>query len=175
MTTTRLIELEDAEELHALLEANRDFLAPFEPAHPAHETVDDQRRIIEIRRREHADGVTVPHVILDDGRIVGRITLSTIVRFAFQSGNLGYWVAQADNSRGHASAATARLCELAFGELGLHRVEAGTLPGNVRSQRVLEHNGFVRFGLAPHYLRIAGRWQDHVLFQKLSEDPADGS
>jgi ribosomal-protein-alanine N-acetyltransferase len=38
----------------------------------------------------------------------------------------------------------------------------------VRSQRVLEHNGFLRFGLAPQYLRIAGRWQDHVLFQKLN-------
>ena len=56
----------------------------------------------------------------------------------------------------------------AFDELGLHRVEAGTLVHNVGSQRVLERNGFVRFGLAPQYLRIAGRWQDHVLFQVLN-------
>ena len=63
-----------------------------------------------------------------------------------------------------------QMLALAFGELGLHRVEAGTLLHNVRSQRVLERNGFVRFGLAPRYLRIEGRWQDHVLFQVLNPD-----
>jgi ribosomal-protein-alanine N-acetyltransferase len=60
------------------------------------------------------------------------------------------------------------MLRLAFGELHLHRVEAGTLVHNAASQRVLERNGFVRYGLAPQYLRIAGRWQDHVLFQVLN-------
>ena len=47
-------------------------------------------------------------------------------------------------------------------------MEAGALPHNVRSQRVLERNGFVRFGVAPQYLSIAGHWQDHVMYQVLS-------
>jgi ribosomal-protein-alanine N-acetyltransferase len=33
---------------------------------------------------------------------------------------------------------------------------------------VLEHNGFVRFGVAPSYLEIDGRWQDHLLHQALA-------
>jgi ribosomal-protein-alanine N-acetyltransferase len=41
---------------------------------------------------------------------------------------------------------------------------------NVASQQVLVHNGFERIGLARRYLRIAGRWQDHVLFQRLVND-----
>jgi ribosomal-protein-alanine N-acetyltransferase len=53
--------------------------------------------------------------------------------------------------------------------LRLHRAEAGTLVHNIGSQRVLERNGFARYGLAPKYLRIAGRWQDHVLFQRINE------
>ena len=72
------------------------------------------------------------------------------------------------NGRGLATAALGHLKDLAFGELGLHRVEAGALPHNVRSQRVLERNGFVRFGVAPRYLSIAGQWQDHVMYQVLS-------
>lgn len=28
-------------------------------------------------------------------------------------------------------------------------------------------NGLVRYGLAPNYLKIAGRWQDHIMFQRL--------
>ena len=53
-------------------------------------------------------------------------------------------------------------------ELALHRIEAGTLPHNTASQVVLGRNGFVRYGLAPQYMSIAGRWQDHVLFQVLN-------
>ncbi len=33
---------------------------------------------------------------------------------------------------------------------------------------MLERNGFVRFGMAPAYLKIAGKWQDHFLYQVLS-------
>ncbi len=39
---------------------------------------------------------------------------------------------------------------------------------NVASQRVLERNGFVRFGVTPKYLKIAGCWQDDVLYQVLN-------
>jgi ribosomal-protein-alanine N-acetyltransferase len=50
----------------------------------------------------------------------------------------------------------------------LHRIQAGTLLHNIGSQRVLERNGFVRYGLAPAYLNIAGKWQDHILYQVLA-------
>ena len=81
------------------------------------------------------------------------------------------------NGQGHATAAVAQISRLAFRELGLYRIEAGTLRRNARSQRVLEHNGFERIGVACAYLKIAGRWQDHVLYQLLdpTADPADPS
>jgi ribosomal-protein-alanine N-acetyltransferase len=59
-------------------------------------------------------------------------------------------------------------CRWAFGPAGLHRLEAGTLTDNIASQRVLERNGFERIGLAPRYLHIAGRWRDHILFQRIA-------
>jgi ribosomal-protein-alanine N-acetyltransferase len=37
---------------------------------------------------------------------------------------------------------------------------------------VLEHNGFVRIGVAPAYLNIAGAWQDHILYQVVNATPA---
>jgi [ribosomal protein S5]-alanine N-acetyltransferase len=64
---------------------------------------------------------------------------------------------------------------VAFLELGLHRIEAGTLLANIASQRVLERNGFVRFGVAPEYLNIAGRWQDHAIYQVLNPNGAGKS
>jgi ribosomal-protein-alanine N-acetyltransferase len=46
------------------------------------------------------------------------------------------------------------------------------MTANERSQRVLERAGFVRYGVAPRYLKIAGRREDHILYQILSPDPA---
>ncbi|HYZ81363.1 MAG TPA: GNAT family protein, partial [Solirubrobacteraceae bacterium] len=88
---------------------------------------------------------------------------------AFQSANVGYWVAEAHNGQGVATRALGLVCERAFTEIGLHRIEAGTLPDNYASQRVIEKNGFVRIGLAPRYLQIAGVWSDHILFQKTAD------
>lgn len=169
MSTTRLVALEDAPRLAQLLRLNREFLAPWDPIRPDdYFTADGQRRAIEKALGQHREGITVPHVIVEDGDIVGRVTLSNIVRGPFQSCNLGYWVGAAHNGRGLASAAVGDMKHVAFDELGLHRIEAGTLVHNTASQRVLERNGFVRFGLAPEYLSIAGRWQDHAMYQALN-------
>jgi ribosomal-protein-alanine N-acetyltransferase len=99
--------------------------------------------------------------------------VADIVRGAFQSGHLGYWVGRAHNGRGVATAAVAEVTRRAFAELGLHRLQAATLPHNAGSQRVLARNGFSRIGLAPRYLNIAGRWQDHLLYQRLDEPVSD--
>ena len=69
-----------------------------------------------------------------------------------------------------ATRAVTAACGFAFDELELHRLEAGTLLHNLASQIVLDRNGFVPFGVAPNYLRIAGAWCDHVLFQRTSDD-----
>jgi ribosomal-protein-alanine N-acetyltransferase len=173
MAITRLIAMEDAPLLAALLQANREFLAPWEPVRsPAYFTAEGQRRGIDEALALYGRNVGLPHVILDEGRIVGRVTLSNIVRGAFQSCNIGYWVGSAENGRGLATNAVGEVMRVAFRELGLHRIEAGTLPANIASQRVLERNGFVRFGLAPAYLNIAGVWQDHVMYQALNANSA---
>ncbi|HEX4279413.1 MAG TPA: GNAT family protein [Solirubrobacteraceae bacterium] len=169
VASTRLVAVEDAPALAELVRQNREFMADWDPIRPEdYFTPEGQRGAIEDALDSYAHGVRVPHLILDGDRIVGRITLSNIVRGPFQSCNLGYWVNQADNGRGLATAAVGEIVRVAFDELALHRIEAGTLLRNVASQRVLERNAFVRFGVAPGYLNIAGVWQDHALYQALN-------
>jgi ribosomal-protein-alanine N-acetyltransferase len=171
---TRLITLEDAPALAELLRANREFLAPWDPVRSEdYFTADGQHAVVGADLQQHAQGAKLPHVILDDsGAVIGRITLNGIVRGPFQSCAMGYWVSAGHNGRGFATRAVREIVRVAFEELGLHRVQAETLLHNVRSQAVLERNGFVRFGTAPEYLNIAGRWQDHAMFQVLNRSPA---
>ena len=108
-------------------------------------------------------------MILDDGEPAGFVGLTNIMRGAVQSAVLSYWVDRGHNGRGLATRAVAAVIDFAFGELDLHRLEAGTLPDNFGSQRVLEKNGFERYGLARRFLLIAGAWRDHVLFERIAE------
>jgi [ribosomal protein S5]-alanine N-acetyltransferase len=169
MATLRLIAAEDAPLLAELLQLNREFLAPWHPIRPDdYFTAEGQRRAIKEALESYERKVGVPHVILENGHIVGRVTLSNIVRGTFQSCHLSYWVSGQHKGRGIATAAVRDIMRVAFLDQGLHRIEAATLLQNTASQRVLERNGFVRFGLAPAYLNIAGVWQDHAMYQALN-------
>jgi ribosomal-protein-alanine N-acetyltransferase len=162
----------DAADVAALFAAQREHLAPWDPRRePAFFTRGGQRARLAQVERDRAAGTAHRFLILERGELAGEISITNVVRRAFQSANLGYWVAKERNGRGVATAAVAQVCAFAFGELELHRLEAGTLLHNVASQVVLDRNGFAPFGVARNYLRIAGSWCDHVLFQRTSEQP----
>jgi ribosomal-protein-alanine N-acetyltransferase len=159
----RPLETADAEELARLLSANRVFMAPYGPERPeGFFTVEAQRE--RLVAAEYLFG------IFDEGALAGTIALSNLVRDVFQSASLGYWVDCERNGRGLATRGVGAIVEFAFAELGLHRLEAATLVDNIASIRVLEKNHFAHIGIAPHYLRIAGAWRDHLLFQRTVED-----
>lgn len=170
MSSTRLISPGDASALVQVLIENREFLAPWEPVRDdEYFTEAAQSRIIEHAIGACESGTMMPRVILDDtGTLVGRITVNGITRGALQSGAIGYWVSRSHNGRGIATRAIAETKEVAFSELGLHRLQAETVIHNTPSQRASRRNGFTPYGVAPHYLRIAGEWQDHILYQVLN-------
>ena len=165
----RPVELSDVPELADLAVAQREFLTPWEPLRSAAwYSVEGQERMLVAQIADRVQDRCHPFVTVVDGAIVGRITISNIARGAGQFASLGYWVAEECNGRGVATAAVADAVAFAFGELNLHRLEAGTLVHNVGSQRVLERNGFERYGLAPEMVHINGQWQDHVMFQLIN-------
>jgi ribosomal-protein-alanine N-acetyltransferase len=167
----RLVRDDDAAALTAVLLANREFMAPWEPTRDAsYFTEQHQQNELTLARRRFEESLALPCVIVYEGKIVGRINLNNIVHGVFRSADLGYWVSQEYNGRGVATAAVAAVERRAFDDLGLHRIQAGTLVHNLGSQQVLLRNGFTRIGLAPAYLRIAGRWQDHLLYQRINEN-----
>ncbi|MFO7571525.1 MAG: GNAT family protein [Gaiellaceae bacterium] len=84
------------------------------------------------------------YAILDEGVLAGTIALSNLARGAFQSANVGCWVSSLHRGHGLATRAVRETAELAFGELGLHRLEAATLVENLASRPVLEKSGFTR-------------------------------
>jgi ribosomal-protein-alanine N-acetyltransferase len=170
-TSLRPLGIDDVPALTRLLRANRAHLRPWEPRRTdGFFTEEEQERRARDAIDQMADGASASFLIADGPDILGRLTLAGIVRGAFQSCAVSYWIRADRVGQGHATRAVGLAVRHAFDELGLHRVQAETLPENTASQSVLRRNGFVRYGFAPKYLKIDGRWRDHRLFQVLRDD-----
>lgn len=106
--------------------------------------------------------------------MVGLFALNEIVRGVFQSAYASWQVGVGHMGRGLGTEGVRGLLDVAFDAdpegLGLHRVQANIMPSNAASLRIAEKLGFRREGLAARYLKIAGRWEDHVMLALTREE-----
>jgi len=156
-----------------LREQSRAFLTPWEPTWP-----DDAltrrafRRRLKQSAQEWEQGLTYSFLIfrIEDDALLGGITLSNVRRGVAQTSSLGYWIGETYARKGYMAEALRIVIDYSFNHLGLHRLEAACLPSNVASQGLLIKCGFSQQGYARQYLRINGKWQDHLLFDTLKSD-----
>ncbi|WP_136604942.1 GNAT family N-acetyltransferase [Paenibacillus dokdonensis] len=167
------LHIEHAQALLDLRLHNHEYLQPFEPIRDAsYFTVEGQEKDIQtgLGDKDLISSQLFGIFLTDSNELVGRAALTGIARGPFQNANLGYFIAQDQQGKGYMTEAV-RLCvQYAFEELDLHRVQAGVMPRNTPSLRVLEKSGFRSEGLAKRYLRINGVWEDHQLFAITRED-----
>lgn len=162
-----------AEELLALRLRNYHFFNPFEPIRPEpYFTLEEQKKMIEagIRGAEQDQNYVFGVFLQHTDKLIGRIELSGVARGPFQNANLGYFLDHGENGKGYMTEAIALCVNYAFNQLGLHRIQAGVMPRNQPSIRVLEKGGFRHEGLASKYLKINGIWEDHALYARTVED-----
>jgi len=107
---------------------------------------------------------------LEDDAIVGAVNVSNIVRSAFKNATLGYYGFVPFDGQGYMSEGLTLVMGRAFGELGLHRLEANIQPGNVRSIALVRGLGFRYEGFSPRMLKIGGRWRDHERWAILADE-----
>jgi [ribosomal protein S5]-alanine N-acetyltransferase len=109
-------------------------------------------------------------VRLDTHALAGVLNFSEIVRGPFQSTYLGYYGFHPHAGQGFMTEGMVLALDVAFRRLELHRVEVNVQPTNLRSVALAERVGFTREGFSRRYVKIAGRWRDHVRYAMLAED-----
>ena len=135
------------------------------PHHPDPETNRDVFAArCNARERERHAGTQYAFGIFVDGAFAGEINLNNVVRGAFQSATIGYWIDEARAGRSYVAEAVAVLAQWSFEELQLHRLEICIIPRNANSRRVMEKLGIRAEGLAERFLEIDGIWEDHVRY-----------
>ncbi|MCT4662646.1 MAG: GNAT family N-acetyltransferase [Tissierellales bacterium] len=95
-------------------------------------------------------------------RPIGTLGFSNIVYGCFLSCFLGYKLDENELNKGYMTEALKKGIEIAFEDYGLHRIEANIIPRNEPSLAVVRKLGFIEEGLSPKYLKINGKWEDHI-------------
>lgn len=120
-------------------------------------------------------GLTGPNVNLvareaASSRVVGVVNINEIVGGVFQSAYLGYYGMQEFSRKGLMTQALRAAIRFAFGDLGLHRLEANIQPENRASIALVQRLGFRQEGFSPRYLHIGGEWRDHERWALLADE-----
>lgn len=164
----RLASPNDAEFLVRYYTENRDYLAPWEPVRSEEfYTISFWQNMLQEARQEFLNGRSMRLVFSLKSSapdpIVGVANFNNMIRGVFQACYLGYSIDHRYQGQGLMYEALQRAITFAFEELRLHRVMANYIPRNERSARLLRKLGFVPEGYARDYLKIAGKWEDHIL------------
>jgi ribosomal-protein-serine acetyltransferase len=166
----RLLEEADADEVFALIDANREHLGPWMPwVENEHEPA-DVLPFIRATRKQIADNDGLQTAIVDpDGRIVGVIGVHN-VDWLHRKTSIGYWLARDEQGRGTMTAAVRVYVDHAFTTWKLNRVTIQAAVGNARSRAIPERLGFGEEGVMREVERIGDRMLDDVIYGMLAAD-----
>lgn len=169
----RRITSEDQEEFTGLARESGQLHHPWVWAPETPEEFADYLRIFD---ETEAEGTLI--CVRESGAIAGFATITDIIRGPYQRATVGYGAFAPAKGRGYMTEGFGLVLQFAFGDLGLHRLEADIQPGNTASQRFAERVGFRHEGFSPGFVRIDGAWKDHerwaVTSDMIGHDRRDG-
>lgn len=166
----RLLEEADAQELHALIEANRAYLEPWLPRAAGQSFEDPVDFIRETRQQASENGGFQAAIVTERGiaGVIGYVT----VDWANRSTRIGYWLDEQQQGKGTMTAAVRLLVDHALATWQLNRVEIIVATENHRSRAIPERLGFREEGVLRQYQLIDCRYLDCVVYSMLAADDA---
>jgi len=169
----KLAEESDTESLLALEVKNRSFFQLFTGLRDeSFYTHEGQLKRIQdaIKMQKEDRGYLFIIQLRSTGQLIGAVMLTEVVRGNLQSCWIGYFLDKDFNGRGYMTEAVKMVVSHAFTELDFHRLEAGVMPHNVGSIKVLLKAGFTKEGIARKNVKINGQWEDHQTLAIIQED-----
>lgn len=163
-----------AEQIVDFYSRNKDFFKAFDPYRTdAFYKAAAHKDIIKRELEEVKSGRMLKfwiYKIEDKKRIIGMINFANIVKGVFLSTTVGYKLDEYEQHKGYMTEALHAAIVIVFKEVGLHRVEANIMPHNKPSIELVKRLGFQYEGLSKKYLKINGKWEDHIHMAILNDE-----
>ncbi len=142
----RILETQDAPELFALVDANREHLRRWFPWVDRTKSPDDSRTFISNTLKALAEGSEI-HCGIQYGNELAGIIGTLPIDWNSKEVTMGYWLGEKFQGKGILTSAGNVFLDHLFGKLGLNRAVIKYFTENERSRRVAERLGFTREGI----------------------------
>lgn len=166
----REAELADARDIFRTIDTQRSYLGRWLPFVAATRTERDSYDYLHAVLSAPADRRELLFAIVAEGCFAGLVGLKDTDR-ANRKTEIGYWLGEAYQGRGIMTRSVEALCGVAFGVLGLNRVQIQCAVGNSRSSAIPRRLGFTLEGIArAGELQADGRFSDIEVYSLLREE-----
>lgn len=167
--TVRLFEPQDAQQLYELTACNRAHLARWMGWIDGVQTISDTETFLREAEAAAQEQRSFTAGVWLRGVLVGAVSLHD-VDWTNRCASIGYWLDESHNGLGIMTRTVKALCDYAFRDLHLHRLQIRVVPENHRSRRIAERLGFTFEGVLRAVQFIRGRYVDHALYALLRDE-----
>ena len=168
-TALRVLRTDDAADLFALTDANREHLRPWLPWVDLVTSEDDSLSFIETVTAQREEGRGPTFGVRCAGVLAGVVGFLPIDRVN-RCGEIGYWLAPRAQGRGVMTQCCRFVVRYGFLTLDLNRVEIAAAVGNARSRAVPERLGFKLEGVLREREDLYGTYLDHAMYSQLRSE-----
>ena len=154
---------EVAEEMFAVVDANREYLREWLPWLDNTNSPDDETTFINGLLEEYRKGEGINYAIRLDGRFIGGMSLNWIDRGNRGCG-VGYWLSEEFTGQGIVTRCCGRLMDHCFDDLGFHRFVLEAATENIASRAVAERIGMRLEGITKDREWLYDHYVDSALY-----------
>lgn len=118
---------------------------------------------------ESKDSYLFAIVEKESGIHIGNIKLGPII-YRYKYADISYFIGEKQfRGQGYAKEAIKLVCDFAFNKLGLHRIQAGVIEGNITSEKVLSSTGFKLEGRLQQKFIRDEKYLDHLIYGMVND------
>ncbi|ATA89700.1 GNAT family N-acetyltransferase [Capnocytophaga stomatis] len=165
-----LVKLSDADEIFNTIDSQREYLGEWLPFVSFIKSVADEENFIKSALETMEQTKEYIFCIRKEGNFVGLISFIKTDKLN-QKTEIGYWISKDYQKQGIATQATKRMCEFAFAEMEMNRVQIRCAVGNIPSKSIPKRLNFIFEGIERQGERVnENTFRDLEVYSKLKEE-----
>ncbi|NMH70029.1 GNAT family N-acetyltransferase [Bacillus sp. RO3] len=165
----RLLELQDAERIHDLIDQSRNHLREWLPWVDHSTTVEDTIAFIKGTRTGFANNTSLKAGIVYNDELAGVAGFNEM-NWSNKLAVMGYWLGEGFQGKGIMTKVSKGLTDYAFSYLKMNKVEITAAEFNYRSRAIPERLGFTMEGKIRHREWVNGQFVDHIVYGILRDE-----
>ena len=163
------LDLTQADEVYEVVDRERAHLSTFLDWLSCVNSVEDELRFMKEMMTLEIENKARIYAIYEENQLIGTVDIHKIDA-QNHTGEIGYWLSQHATGQGVMTKAVRLLCDLAFNDLLLNRLEICAQKENKASQRVAEKVGFRFIGEAREEIYRQGDYVTMYHYELLKRD-----